>query len=449
MTVTPTEIQQSSFRIGMIENLHLPYDLLFLAEGTVWRLNRGEDKAFPILAIGANDLPASKTLPTTARSPGVVTDYRLDQRARSLFMLSSKGIAANGVEMFELLHYELETGILKTLIPDTSRLSHFSVSPDGNWLIYTLENQPVPIYILNADGSRPAAIIGRCHFDLNQGCDHFAWAEDSRFVIWSDHQGVWIADPATITSWKVIGDRLDVTDLLSGKATILASYSNLEWSPKGRFLLATVNPEDSIVHWRALIDTRRGHVAEVPGTYEYLETTARVIWTDNGDLFIVRSLQDDQVGSIELETWKIVPTREDMLLIDRSHQFSNVEMNDQAALDKRITSYFPDLPSQIDRDRYSLYFQSQDSEINSFLSIYETKLNHLIGISELPNDIVQIQWSSDGSGALLIGDHGSALYLSLQEGLIYDLRQLLGESAASVRWFPVESRSIQSTLEPH
>jgi hypothetical protein len=76
---------------------------------------------------------------------------------------------------------------------------------------------------------------------------------------------------------------------------------------------------------------------------------------------------------------------------------------------------------------------------HAYLYILDLKKISLQQLGQAPHDIQDILWSANGKGVMMVGEHGSVLYLSRDEHHTEDLLPILGDDPDQMNWFDQEN----------
>ncbi len=171
-----------------------------------------------------------------------MVDFDLDALHGKIAALRSRGMVANGQELFDLLYYDAYTGFTTTLQSETIRLSGLQMAPDGLHVSYMDNRATQGVYVQSARASSAARQVGICQPDLDQPCDGPLWSADSRLLAWSDADGVWVYNRIEQQTSLAITTSLVLEDLDGTRSAIRISFDDLQWSLAGRYLSAWVQP---------------------------------------------------------------------------------------------------------------------------------------------------------------------------------------------------------------
>ncbi|MBN1145870.1 MAG: WD40 repeat domain-containing protein [Anaerolineales bacterium] len=366
-----------------------------------------------------------------------VAEFSVSATGKQVAMLRPKNIAANGIELFNLDLLDFESKQIITLIERTPRPANMSISPDGAWVAYTLIQPDSPVFALRSDGAGEPIQLGRCHCQAGGRC--LAWSPDSQSLLWSDTQGAWIAQLEQPAPKIVHPGKVEVTDPEGTCSEIDVHFESLDWSPDGRYVLVKVKPVSSGVSWYAILDTPTSRLVEVPGSFEYDEEFASISWSPDGALLVAHSGIAALASPPYIQIWRILATHDNLLIPDRILELPG-DTND-----------FP--PGQVDND-YCIEWLSKNEADKLLLGVTfpGTKLaprlfslqiekGQLDKLFELTPSAIDVLWSPDGAGALILGSQGQMIFAHTSSGALYDVRPSLGADAHGFTWLPPAPRS--------
>jgi hypothetical protein len=423
--VIPTPIETSSVPTSVPTTTaasipHFSSDLLFLSEH---RLGRWNDVSNELSLMAAN-----------------VISFASSQNGHKIALLRSKGLANQNGNLFNLDVMDLETSQTRTILPDTVQIFLLNISPDGQWVAYTSQEHGGSIFLLSTEGGASPEKLGNCsQSDHTMNCDNGPlWSSDSRSLAWSDEQGVWVYTVENDETVLAIPGKLEVSDPKGELSRVQISFSQMSWSPQGRYLKAMVTPNDSDVYWQAVLDTRTGRVGEVPETYTQELTSSVLTWLPDGSLCQIRSSDHQQNQGPVARIWRVLPTRDNLLL----------ELNSFALQSNDFPSEAYNLPNLND---VPAWLESIDDRLVSFalflpeqarpgvLFTMELNFGAVAKINELPDDTQMILWAPDHVGSLVHGQQGNILFIPRDGSTPKNLTSSLGSDAKDFRWLPMIS----------
>ncbi|MCK4901214.1 MAG: PD40 domain-containing protein [Anaerolineales bacterium] len=412
-------------------------DLLFLSLGSLMHWDSDLGLVTPVIEAPESDLP-SEPLASLAMTSGSILKYSADTRFKIIALSRSKGISANGVELFDLAVFDVDYGELITLIDETPRIYQFSISPDGKWVAYTLHENVGQIYAIRTNGVGGPIEIGTYEAEDEWKYSQIAWSPDSRSVVWSDASGVWVSNPEEPHPRQILSDTLEVKDFHGDNSNIRVMYTSLAWSPVGRYILSKIQPYQSTVQWQGIIDTRRGHISEVPGSYEFRDPAASANWIQDGYLLVVYGSNAEENRSPSLKTLRVVPTRDDLIIHEEEFLFRPEQFVEFSKDLRDQTELLLDLPTQINKWNQSFVLKSPKIGIQPILFKFDKKSGSLIAIGEIPFDTISVDWSPDGDSALLRGQHGSVLVILAEKPQVIDIGTAWELDPCCINWLPVD-----------
>jgi WD40 repeat protein len=416
---------------------HISSDLIFVSNGALVLWDSEDGVIKPIVQVPPIDNAAEATI-EKGLPPGSILEYSADRRFRFIALLRSKGIAANGVELFDLALLDVEKGDFRLLIEEMPRIYQLSLSPDGQWFAYTTDEKTGRIYALRTDGIGKPIDIGSYIVDEDWEYGQILWAPDGRRLVWSDASGIWITNPDEPDLRQILTDVIEIKDLQGEISSVRVMYPSLTWSPSGRFILALVKPFQSTVKWQGIIDARRGQISEVPGTYEYQSPAANARLGQNGDLIVSTGFDPEESHFPSLGIFRIVPTRDDMVIPKEEFLFHPEQFVSITGDFNYNNEFFLDVPTQIDEWNYSFIINPAEKTKQSVLFLFDKKSGSLSVVSEIPIDTISIDWSPNGDASILQGQHGSVLLILADERQVIDIGAAWELDSCCVDWMPID-----------
>jgi hypothetical protein len=370
-----------------------------------------------------------------------VVDFSVNEAASHIALLKSANVSRNGEELFHLAVLDLNTKQLQYLLEDTPRLFHISISPDGEWVAYKDEQEDGLIFGIHLDESQYPHELGACNAADTAKCDQLQWSPVSNDLLWSDIDGIWMANFEDISVRQVYSNTVQVADPDGGVEEIDVTFNTFRWSPSGRFVLMDIVPSNYGVRWQGILDTGPGRIIQVPETYDFSNQDACATWTEDGSLLVGHSggILDPPLPYLDL--WKIVPTSEDILLLEEVIDLDSSIYPALPNQDDLDLHYFPNWLRQSDEDQFTFglcQVGSDTSPVLYQLNIENGDVNEIIVI---PYNSMEILWAPDGSGALILGKNREVIYAPFDGSLMRDLRMLFGDEASGFKWLPPTPRS--------
>jgi hypothetical protein len=413
---SPTAVPTST----VVANPHYSSDLLFLSEQ---RLGKWNDVSDELSLVAAN-----------------VVAFASSNNGHKITLLRSRGIANQNGNLFNLDVIDLQTNQTRTILQDIQQIFLLTIAPDGQWIAYTSQERGGSVFLLSTkDGASPVK-LGNCSqpdhtLDCNSGP---LWSFDSRSLAWSDGQGVWVYSMESNQTTLAIPGELEVNDPKGESSKVQVSFSQMSWSPQGRYLKATISPSGSDVHWQSVLDTRIGRVGEVPQTYAQVRKSSEVAWLPDGSLCQIRNSDSQQNQGLIANLWRVLPTRDDLLL----------EINTFTLQSSDFPSVVNNMP---DSDDVPAWLESIDARLVSFalflpdqsrpgaLFTMDLKYGAVEKINELPYNTQMILWAPDHAGILVHSQPGKILFIPRDGSATKDLSPILGGDAKEFRWLPMIS----------
>ena len=362
-----------------------------------------------------------------------VITYTLSADGSQIALLRSKGITANGIEMFDLERVDLVTGQIQILVDDTPRISSLSLSPDQQWLAYSVPGDDDTIHLVSNSGDQTRRTLASCQSIHPTQCTEMIWSAKNRDLAWSDREGLWLYSLSGDAVRLILPARATIPDPRGSTTEVTVRYQNLSWSPFGRYILCEVVVPSSDVRWWGIADTVQERLALLPDSFTTQPPRISVIWADNGRLFVTHPSHFVENKPPAIELWNIVPTRSDLLLLARRFVFQPMEI-----YTSQKTVGLPD---------FSLEQPFQANDYFFYLAVYTTgapvlsamaRFDLRFGILEKTNDLLiqeqSIQWAPDG-GSLLIGNL-EPKWIVTGESTLYDLQAVSGAQSCCFSWLP-------------
>jgi Tol biopolymer transport system component len=399
---------------------HFSSDLLFLSEH---RLGRWNDVSNELTLVAAN-----------------VISFASSKNGNKIALLRSRDLANQNGNLFNLDVMDLETNRTSTILPDIQEIFQLAISPDGQWIAYTSQERGGSIFLLSTEEGASPQKLGNCsQSDHTMDCDNGPlWALDSRSLAWSDEQGVWVYTLDNDETVLAIPGKLDVSDPKGELSHVQVSFSQMSWSPQGRYLTAMVSPNGSDVHWQAILDALTGRAGEVPDTYTQALTSSVLNWLPDGVLCQIRSSDHQHNQGPAARLWRVLPTRDNLLLELNSFP---LQSNDFPSVANNLPN-LNDVPAWLESidDRlisFALFLPEQAQP--GVLFTMELKYGAVEKINELPDDTQMILWAPDHVGTLVHSQEGNIIFIPRDGSAPKNLSSSLGSDAKDFRWLPMIS----------
>ncbi len=370
-----------------------------------------------------------------------VVDFSVNEGASHIAVLKSANVTHNGKELFHLAVLDLDTKHLHYLLEDTPRLYYISISPDGEWVAYKDEPDNGLIYGIHLDNSQYPHELSACNSADTAKCDQLGWSPVSSEVLWSDVDGVWMANFEDISVRQVYSNTIQVADPEGGEEEIDVTFNSFDWSPNGRFVLMDIVPSNYGVRWQGILDTGSGRIIQVPETYDFSNQDACATWTENGALLVGHSggVLDPPLPYLDL--WNVIPTSKDILLLEEKIDLNSSIYPALPNQDDLDIHYFPNWLKQSDENQFTFGLCQVGSDTSPILYQLDIDNGDVNEIIVIPYNSMDILWAPDRSGALILGKNKEVIYAPFDGSLMRDLRLLFGEDAAGFKWLPPTPRS--------
>lgn len=399
-------------------------DLLFLSEGNLMRWDH--------ITNFTNVLVES------------VSDFAVNNSGMLIGLIKPKKVIANGEKLFDLVLLDFNSMQLHTILKSESNLDHISISPKGNWIAYRSLSNNGNIYLISTTDNLGKKIkIGTCGQAEGNSCSELVWSKDNQKIAWSDKNGIWIAKPDKKSADLIIKSEIFIKDPEGSEIKVDVQFSNLKWSPFGRFLLTKVSSISSDIQWYAIVDTKRKNFALIPETFSHANNEINILWTTNGRILLIQNSDTSPDKTAFIKIWKPTPTRDDLLLLERTTEIPSEMLLDIAHLPKTSADFFIHWSQQLKDDKILFGVTWLDNKTAPLLLEYSVENGKITEITKIPLQSSKVIWSPDFSGILIIENNTSFLYKSFISGDILDLSSILGLDATNFYWLPPKPRSDQ------
>lgn len=371
-----------------------------------------------------------------------VVEYSVSPDTNQIAVLKSTNMSHDGKELFDLAVLDLNTKQLHYLLEKTPDISNIAISPDGKWVAYSEPASLGSISAIPLSDPDVSHTLGKCSPENEKSsCNQLSWSPESMDLLWSDYEGVWMAEFAGLSTSLVYSNTIQVSDPEGGMEEIKVTFDDFNWSPSGRFVLMDIVPSDYGVSWLGILDTGSKRMVQIPETYDYLDLDACASWTDNGDLLVGHS-----GGAVEpplpyIDLWKVVPTHNELLVLEKKINFDDDIFSNIPNQEDLEIHYFPNWVTQISEDNIAFGLCRVDSDTTPILFQMDIQKDNMQEIIVVPYNSMDILWAPDRSGALIIGKNNDLIYAPFDGSLMRDLRQILGQDAAQFTWLPPQPRS--------
>jgi Tol biopolymer transport system component len=370
-----------------------------------------------------------------------VIDYAASDDGQTIAMLRTRNRSANGVQVYNLDILDFETKQIHTLLEGSPPLFHLSISSNGDWVAYMPQDGVGQILALSTHSTGSPISLGECRPQNELHCLQIAWSPSDPVVIWSDLNGVWFATVKGGEPRLVLSNQVDVSDPEGRVQTITVTFDKLLWSPVGRVAMVQVIPSLEGVHWLALLDTLRGTLINIPDTSEYGSPSIGVLWTAGSSLLITNPGDPVKHISPFAKLWDVVVTRNDLLNLSLQIDLQTSDLPALMTGPAGRDSYAFSSLFQSDEVTFPLVLASLKGNLTPALYFLSLKDGSLGRILELPGDLLQVSWSPDKSGALIVTQQSQFFFAPMDGSQIVELGGVFGPDAHHFQWLPPASRS--------
>jgi hypothetical protein len=370
---------------------------------------------------------------------GVIA-YSASADGHRIGLLRSRGMAANGVAAYDLDMLDLQSMQIEPLQQGITRPFHMTLSPDGKWLAYTMEEKQGPVFAMRTDLPNVTVQLGDCSPVEEGQCEELAWSPDSRALLWSESQGLWIAPVKEASSRLIQATKVTITDPKGQAVDIDVQFASLRWSPAGRFVLADVKPINSEVSWQAVLDTRSGRLSQMVDTFVSAEAGSPpvnesvILWLKDGSLLTASASDPSHQKPPILRTWHVLPTNPNLLVPARAYELYADDFPFSSTNSKAIPMHCVNWLAQQDDQRILLGIILADSGAAPVLYSLSLDNGRLQTLFQIPSEAISVLWSPDASGVLVAGSRGQMFYITAAEML--DLGPQLGPAPHAFTWLP-------------
>ena len=374
-----------------------------------------------------------------------VEAFSASANGKKIALVRPLEISANGQALYNIDLLDYDTKQTFVILEEVPRPKSLAISPDGKWIAYFEDSTGGIVHARRTDTPGHHVEMGECQAANELHCTQLAWSPDNRQALWSDSRGLWSSAPLQPEAQQIHIGRVSVSDPRGNLTDIPVTFSAISWSPTGRFVLVRVSPSPQGVHWQAVVDTRLGKSSSVPDSSEYTAQTVNVSWMESGSLLVAHG--SGAGGQPFVKIWDVVPTNLTLMVLNKAF---DLQSNDFPPLPQMIAataeSAVPgsenqsdisnclNWPDQIDEISLRLGLQingSSGTPMLFTLSLIDGRVQKLIN---LPQDVMEVIWSPDDSGALVLGSHAQILFYRSKDNTLLDLYSVIGKGATAFTW---------------
>jgi dipeptidyl aminopeptidase/acylaminoacyl peptidase len=364
-----------------------------------------------------------------------VVEYSASTNGEAITVLRARGVEGSDLQGFSLMLVDVAGNKKLTLLEQSDHLYNLSVSPDGRWIAYTTQAGGGSIFVMRTQVDSQAIKLGACENELELTCEGIiTWSPDSTNIAWSDASGIWVSDLEPDNAHIAMPNRIEVKDPKGETSEIQVSFSQLQWSPVGRYIMTRISPTASEVQWQAIVDTELEKLAEVPGTYQLDQEPASVGWLSDGNMFIAYPSDVAQEQPLIMERWQVLPTREDLLGLVNTYHLTPEDFPDLLPFNEKNLDTSIRWPFALN-DRIIAFEAIRHSPaISPTLFTFDLKYGILRKVNVTPTDTIQVLWAPDLVGALVLDEQAEVYFASANDVTLVKLLPLLGDDAHGFAW---------------
>lgn len=366
--------------------------------------------------------------------------------------------------VYDLVLWDFTSGVQSVLVNDLNCLLDFELSPDGQTLAYIadewdFDNQLcVTRAVANEEGFStsnglprggiiyvmptysplmPPSEIGYCEgfvegitdFEGEYGTYYFCaglnWTRDSEHLIWFDALAIWRYDvaAAAVTMLRPL--------FKNGEDQL---YTSLDWSPQGKYFISTGRSLSGSGNKHLLVNWQTGQTVETPhANCFFIGPCPERLWLNDSQLLFL-------ITPGVIERWALSA---DQLSLNQTNSIRLVQENAQYL----TTSPFQMLDGRIAFALLAIGDQQiQRSGLFAF-DLTDQSIEMIVALPPIYSyaDTVDISWSTDNRDLIIEYRNNSdepdvrkytIYYLSMEKQQLYDMTDVLGESARYWFWLP-------------
>jgi len=371
-----------------------------------------------------------------------VIEYSVSENGKNVALLRSRGITANGKELFDVDLLNLKTKQKHPFLSEIPGIKGVALSPDGNWLAFFQTDLK---QVRGVQLSNPESIITLGVIDtFDDHCTSPLWSPDSQSVLWCDQEKIWV-DHVNINKKELLADRkVQILDPKSQPIDVNATFGDIRWSPAGRFALVRVFPEGTNVQWQAVLDTRTKRMVQILDSFCENDQDTSLTWLQNGDLAVVGSAKGQTDIPPAIKIWRVIPTNTEMLV-------SKLRIS----IDLKLFVDHPLLKEFLNKKDSRIEVESLQPIATSHLfigardivkiqswAILDLNLDNgtITPVLTLLSDIVGVIWSPEGNGLITQSLNGQVQYISIAAGETFELTPYSNTKINMFTWLAPELR---------
>lgn len=363
-----------------------------------------------------------------------VADFVLSANSQVSLLLKPLHITVNGLQAFDLDLLHLETDRVITLLAETPRPQQLALSASGAVGAYSIRTERTLVYLHDTASGEPPKIVGACEDAPGESCLSLAISPDGRTLAWSDGRGIWIFDPSNRKTRLVHDPHVEITDPEGQVSLYAANFHNLRWSADGRFLLLRTTPLESAVGWESVVDIRTGEMAHIPDSFTLGAEEARTEWFAAAQVVVIHAGDPARREPPFIHIWNVIATNPEILVSDRRFDLYSDDFPFSPDASKSIPAHQVDWVAPGPPGKLLLAVKLPDTAAVPVIFSLDLQLGKLAKIHTLPNNVVEVSWSPDGTGGLVSVRGGRFYFLPLPTGAAIDLQTIFNLQPQRFHW---------------